>query len=144
MINSENVMRGNWVQYKDRVFQIDSISEELPSLNTIEFGIGVVSWKELNPVFLTDEILRMFGFTSEKYIKPIWKLDVCFDGDFYVDVFTLMQVNDKSWGFQTNEGKIIINTLHELQNIIHCNFFKHKIVIKDLKKAKQLNFFVEY
>lgn len=62
MIKSESVRRGNLVEYEGRIFEIDSISEDFPTLNTSEFGIGVVDWNNVNPIPLTEEWLVKFGF----------------------------------------------------------------------------------
>ena len=62
MINSNEVRRGSLVQYDNRIFEIDTISEEYPTLNTEEFGIGVVDWNNIEGIPLTEEWLLKFGF----------------------------------------------------------------------------------
>jgi hypothetical protein len=52
----------NLVKYEGKVYEIDSISKEFPTLNTIEFGIGVVDWDNIEPIPLTEEWLVKFGF----------------------------------------------------------------------------------
>jgi hypothetical protein len=52
----------NYVSYDNRIFQIDSISDLYPTLNTIEFGIGVVDWNNIQPIRLTEDWLLMLGF----------------------------------------------------------------------------------
>lgn len=62
MIKSESARRGNLVEYEGRIFEIDSISEDFPTLNTSEFGIGVVDWNNVNPIPLTEEwLVNKFG-----------------------------------------------------------------------------------
>jgi hypothetical protein len=62
MINYKEVRVGNLVNYDGKTFELHTINEELPCLNTIEFGIGVVEWKHLGPIELTEEILLKCGF----------------------------------------------------------------------------------
>lgn len=61
-LNHKEFRIGNLVEYDGRVFEIDSVSEVLPTLNTIEFGIGVVDWNNLKPIPLTEDWLVRFGF----------------------------------------------------------------------------------
>jgi hypothetical protein len=61
MIKSNELRIGNLVSYDGRVFEIDSIAKEFPTLNTIEFGIGVVDWENIEPIPLTDEWLLKMG-----------------------------------------------------------------------------------
>lgn len=53
---------GNLVKYEGNVYAIDSISKEFPTLNTMEFGVGVVDWDNIEPIPLTEEWLVKFGF----------------------------------------------------------------------------------
>lgn len=62
-MKAKNYRIGNLVKYEDRVFRIHSLAEELPTLDTPEFGIGVVDWNSLKPSELTEEWLYKFGFT---------------------------------------------------------------------------------
>jgi len=54
----------NWVMYDGRYFQIDSVGSELPFLKTIEFGVGVVTYDNIQPIPLTEEILLKCGFNK--------------------------------------------------------------------------------
>lgn len=60
---------GNIVMYDNRVFRIHSLAEELPTLDTAEFGIGVVDWNNLEPVKINKEWLIKLGF---KQIDDRW------------------------------------------------------------------------
>ena len=60
---------GNWVKFEDWYYQIESLAKELPTLDTPEFGIGVVDWNNLNPIPLTEEWLLKFSF-SETEMRP--------------------------------------------------------------------------
>ena len=53
---------GNWVKYEGRHFQMYVIAKDLPFLDTMEFGDGVVEWKDIEPIPLTEEWLIKFGF----------------------------------------------------------------------------------
>jgi hypothetical protein len=65
MIDSRNVQRGNVVLYENKYYKIDTISEEHPYLDTIEFGVNVVEWKDLQPVEITKEVLeKKIGFVK--------------------------------------------------------------------------------
>jgi hypothetical protein len=57
MIQENELRIGNWVEHDKRHFKIDSISNVFPTLDTIEFGIGVVDWNNINGILLTKEIL---------------------------------------------------------------------------------------
>ena len=69
---------GNFVEYDNRVFEIDSISNDFPTLNSIEFGVGVVDWNNLQPITLTENWLLDFGFELYDY-EPNEESDECPD-----------------------------------------------------------------
>lgn len=58
MITPNEVRIGNLVMYEGKIYEIDIIAKEMPLLNTIEFGVGVVIWKDLEPIPLTEDILK--------------------------------------------------------------------------------------
>lgn len=64
MIKANELRLGNWVKYDNRYFQIHSIADVFPTLNTDEFGIGVVDYNNISPVELTPEILEAAGFDN--------------------------------------------------------------------------------
>ena len=78
----------NYVLYDNRPFQIASISEEYPSLKTIEFGFGVVEWKDISPIPLTEELLVKCDWNGFKkfHINSYFKIDeqgcIWYCGDF--------------------------------------------------------------
>jgi hypothetical protein len=99
---------GNLVMYDGRVFEIDTIAKEFPTLNTIEFGIGVVDWMNINPIPLTKEWLLKFGFyKSDNYGNDEYRLDgySYFRGRFYISDCD-----------ECGED-VEINFVHELQNL---------------------------
>ena len=62
MIDYKEVRIGNLVSYEGKEYKIEGISKDYPFLDTIEFGAGVVEWKDLEPIPLTEERLLKFGF----------------------------------------------------------------------------------
>lgn len=65
MIHPNEARIGNLVRYDNKVFKIDTISREFPTLNTTKYGIGVVTWADLQPIPLTEEWLLKLG--ADKY-----------------------------------------------------------------------------
>lgn len=104
MIKANELRIGNWVMYDNRLFQIESISNPFPCLNTDEFGIGVVDWNNIQPIPLTPEILENFGFENwdkKKYSNDVLCLTVNGDGYLYL----------------ANQRHVNIFYLHQLQNL---------------------------
>ena len=93
----------NYVLYDNRPFQIASISDEFPTLNTIEFGIGVVDWNNISPIPLTEELLVKCG--GIKLDKPY----LCYN----VNGIQLILRND---GWIEYVHNIEMKSLHQLQN----------------------------
>ena len=76
-MNAKEFRLCNYVEFENRIFQIDTIAEVFPTLNTAEFGIGVVDWNNLKPIPLTEEWLIKFGGIDtgyEIYIKAKTKI----------------------------------------------------------------------
>lgn len=61
-MKAQELRIGNLVKYDNRIFEIDSIAKVFPTLNTDEFGIGVVDYNNIEPILLTEEWLFRFGF----------------------------------------------------------------------------------
>src|SRR5699024_8268766 len=61
---------GNIIEYDSRLFTIDVIAEEFPTLNTTDFGIGVVGWNNIKPVEITRERLIDLGFDGDS--QDMW------------------------------------------------------------------------
>lgn len=66
MIQANELRIGNLIYYDNRVFEIDTLAKEIPTLNTIEFGIGVVNWNDLKPIPITEEWLLKLGFRESE------------------------------------------------------------------------------
>lgn len=99
----------NLVKYDGRIFRIHSLAEEYPTLDTTEFGIGVVDWNNLNPVELTEEWLLKLGFKSNPYID-MYELG-CFD--IYCDKTSGIL---RLW-CEINDRIVELKTVHHLQNL---------------------------
>lgn len=63
----------NLVEYNGRIFEIDTIAKEFPTLNTQEFGIGVVDWNNIKPIPLTEDWLLKFGWVWNEECKSYEK-----------------------------------------------------------------------
>lgn len=110
MIKAEEVRRGNLVEYDGRVFEIDVIAEEFPTLNTTEFGIGVVDWNNIRPIPLSEEWLVKMGFVRHPW--GLVKSGLLFKDDLNhpCEELTLEVGN----GF-----RVTVNSVHQLQNLTH-------------------------
>ena len=115
-LNHKEFRIGNLVEYDGRVFEIDSVSEVLPTLNTIEFGIGVVDWNNLKPIPLNEDWLVKFGFEN---------VDDEIDYSEFVLNYVTIEGNgsDKQEpfhfvrGVDYRERKTEIKYVHQLQNL---------------------------
>ena len=110
MIQPNELRLLNWVKCDNRYFQIHSIGYVFPTLNTDEFGIGVVDYNNIQPVELTPDILEAAGFTNG--IKTI---ETSFlETEFYVDLM------DGDAGFNKHGLWFPCKHLHQLQNLYWC------------------------
>jgi hypothetical protein len=111
---------GNLVKYDNRIFEIDSIAKVFPTLNTSEFGIGVVDYNNIEPILLTEEWLLKFGFTLG-YSK--WGYDIpnwMFDLTAFIGIG--LNGNKKWFNVYCINGEIkqilySIHYVHQLQNL---------------------------
>ena len=101
----------NYVLYDNRPFQIASISDEYPSLKTIEFGFGVVEWKDIKPIPITEEAL----VKQLKFTKINEKL-------FYKGRL-IVAIQDGRAFFTDDITVINLDGIHHLQNVF---YFKHQ------------------
>ncbi len=106
MIQAKEVRIGNLVEFNGEVFEIESISRDLPNIKLDSRGIGVVPWVSLNGVTLTEEWLVKFGFE--------------FNVDYVIfkNGFTICFEKQGSWlnCFLESIG-IEILYVHQLQNL---------------------------
>ena len=127
MIHHTDVRVGNLVEYEGQIFEIDTIAKEFPTLNTSEFGIGVVDWKDLNGIPLTEEWLIKFGFRYEYKTGPQesqYSLK-CDKGEFLVH-FDKMA----NFGMILLLDDIELKSVHQLQNLYFALTGK-ELTIKD-------------
>lgn len=140
MENCRDYRIGNLVRYEgsyddERFFEIHTIAEEFPTLNTIEFGIGVVDWNNLKPITLTDKWFEKFGFTKEKaklyedtfedfYVRQVYDYKYCFFYRAWLDNWTLyIEYTDSPFPHDTDKKYPIafsIKYVHQLQNLFHA------------------------
>lgn len=109
-MESNELRIGNLVEYDNRIFEIDSVAKEFPTLNTIEFGIGVVDWNNIKPTPLTEEWLYKFGFIKEGFIDGTYNF---FHENMYGNN-CLLPTGD---GFELLIGNTEIFYVHQLQNL---------------------------
>ena len=115
---------GNYAMYDNRIFKIHTIAEVFPTLDTSEFGIGVIDWSNLSPIPLTEEILLKCGFEKNgltmsgaewyEYKRPFigW-------GDYRI-----CKRSENEWAFTLEcvspptNAIATIQYLHQLQNLV--------------------------
>lgn len=106
MIAANELRIGNWVRYGNRIFKIHCISETYPFLNTEEFGVGVVGFKNIEPIVLCPIILEKLDYyqydeENNRWIHPDFK-------EYYMQ--------EKELYFGTSSIKV--EYLHDLQNLL--------------------------
>ena len=106
-MNSNEVRRGNYVEFEGNYYNIETIEEIYPALDTAAFGIGVVDWNNINGIPLSEEILLKCGFESNPYKD-------CYEYKNFVDVEC-----DKTKGFTDLwiAKYPHIKNFHQLQNL---------------------------
>lgn len=114
MIQPNELRLLNWVKYDNRYFQIHSIAYVFPTLNTDEFGIGVVDYNNIQPVELTSDILEAAG--CKKDVIDGWNLWI--NGNLFV-IRKLISLN----GYTLSVGDYCLcdmEYLHTFQNAYYC------------------------
>lgn len=106
MIQAKEVRIGNLVEFNGEVFEIESISRDLPNIKLDSRGIGVVPWVSLNGVTLTEEWLVKFGFVQ-------W------DKNKWVDKNGVITISKLGEGvlYLANQRHVNIFYVHQLQNL---------------------------
>jgi hypothetical protein len=132
MINWKDVRIGNLVEYDGRIFAINSIDEIFPTLNTDEFGIGVVDWNNINPIPLEEKWLPHFGFKRDmndlrygyRYYYGINDFRYVVEKDFneYPSNFFGIEYTDSPR--KADDGEIYtfsfdLKYVHQLQNLFY-------------------------
>jgi hypothetical protein len=95
---------GNFVLYDNRIFKTEIISDLFPTIGTPAFSIGVVDWKNIHGIPITEDWLIKFGFEKRKecYVHFSFKL---------ID-YKKYYIFDWAVG-----GNTEIQFVHELQNL---------------------------
>jgi hypothetical protein len=106
MIQATETRIGNWIKYDQRYFKIHVISKELPSLDTDEFGIGVVSWNSIEPILLTSDILKKCVFKVNELSKYA-----------YIGNFEIHKESEYYYYDACNGADRYLKYLHQLQNL---------------------------
>ena len=122
-MKAKNFRIGNVVKYDNRIFTIHSIADEFPTLDTIEFGIGVVDWNNLEGIPITEEWLEKLGF--EKTDRKDAHVINVGEYDLYVacNSFSGTLNIEPSWfcsvaiGYKSQPMLLIKKDIHELQNL---------------------------
>jgi hypothetical protein len=121
MITATELRIGNLVYFENKIYSIDTISKEFPTLDTIEFGIGVVTWGNLQGIPITEEWLLKFGaFHIEAWtwgfeIDDITTLSVTYaEGKYYWSLRQFDLKTEINMFHLMNENFLYV---HQLQNI---------------------------
>ena len=98
-----------------------------PGLNTIDFGCGVVTWKDIKPIPLTEEWLIKFGYNEVD--------------DFYAKGYGVNGVSIIKWenyynafAYQLGKGyNKIVKEVHQLQNLYSALTGKELTINENIK-----------
>ena len=117
-MKAQDFRLGNLVMYEGKVYEIDSISKEFPTLNTPEFGIGVVDWNNIQPIPLTQEWIANFGFKKRITIGHSVQY---FIGENPITrdwLFDMLWLKGNDYPFYRN-GYFKLEHVHQLQNLFY-------------------------
>lgn len=129
MINTKELMIGNWVLSNQRAREVENIHEDCINLSyscgDYEGGSGSDYYEEVEdvePIPLTEQILVDCGFKKSFY--DVWSKDgigvVYYNGDFWLQVY---QYNESIQEHEYNEileaNTPPIESLHRLQNLFY-------------------------
>lgn len=111
-MKANEVRVGNIVGYENIQYRIDGISNDYPFLDTIEFGVGVVEWKDLEPIEIYERFLLRNGF--EKTFKE-------HETRFIKNGFVICKFkNENHFIFQGwRSFPVIVRSIHHLQNLYY-------------------------
>ena len=122
MIAAQDLRIDNWLIFDGRYFQIDCIAKDAPFLNTEEFGVGVVSYKNIMPINLSHKILEKCGFVEDEYnilSHPILKCRWV-TNHFLGELLEMPFLRFDSTKKPSPNISTDIYYLHQLQNIHYC------------------------
>ncbi len=120
MVVSKEFRIGNLVQYDSRVFEIHSILEDVPLLNTSEFGVGVVDFEHLHYLPITRQELIRLGFIEYKntfnFTIKIGDYFSC--GNRKTSTLKIRLTGANNWNVTNFANKTIyLKHVHEVQNL---------------------------
>lgn len=119
-MEAKNFRIGNVIRYDNRIFTIDTIAEEFPTLDTIEFGVGVVDWNNIELIELTEDWLQEMGFKvyADSVVCKGWGIGKNPMTHDYLLTLTWMKNDDGTLAecFYKN-GYFVIKYVHEVQNL---------------------------
>lgn len=141
MIEAKELMIGNWVLANGKIEEMNCISKHYPFINSIEYGVGALDWKDIEPILLTEEWL-----VKIKEIKCINKKDCLYElqiNKFRKISFCKNEHQDNKinvylwdkWNNNTFElvMAVPIEYVHQLQNYYYHNKLTgEELIIKQL------------
>lgn len=100
----------NLVDFEGKIYEIHTIADVFPTLNTSEFGIGVIDWNNIKPITLTEEWLLKFGFTRNK--------DTYYLNDLGLSWLTTEDNFQTEYKLADSKWKLLdLKFVHQLQNL---------------------------
>lgn len=130
--NYKDFRIGNLVKFEGRIFEIDSISKEFPTLNTDEFGIGVVDWKNIEAVPLSEDVLVKLGFKKDELNNCIYISIPDLKTEIHFEIFAAGLV----CVIYSSTGSVVPNDIeyaHQIQNLFHS------LTGEELKYTENIN-----
>lgn len=129
---------GNLIKYDNRVFEIDVIANQFPTLNTPEFGIGVVDWNNIEPIPLTEEWHNNFGVKKDVFGFFEYKIEkkgnfdiiIVFSGDYVTLKQNSGKFSDDLIRIRNKEVTKRDMFVHEWQNL-YFSLCGEELIIKE-------------
>lgn len=115
-IKAGDIMLNNWVEYDGKYYQISALSEEYPFLNTDAFGVGVVTYRNIKGIPLTEDILLKAGFRKRKMSG----YDTHFIYSLFIggETICITAIYNADFSIMLHGVARGVKYLHRLQNII--------------------------
>lgn len=124
-IKSQDLMINNWVEYDDKWYKIAALTEEYPFLNTDAFGVGVVTYRNIRGIPLTEDILLKCGAKRIEENKVSIMLNNPSTHLILMKIGTHWFPQIEQTGEFASDGVNtvclnFIDYIHELQNLVKC------------------------
>jgi hypothetical protein len=132
-----NLMVGDWVNYKDTPYKIDAVSKLYPFIDDARFGLGIVTWDNIQPIPLTPDVLEKInsiyknenGGTRYGFLDGYYNIDsdtclvAIFEDDGLLHIYT--------YEYSHEQFQLVCNFqyFHQLQQLIRL-FTGKEIVVK--------------